>query len=97
MPAQIAASGSEALAHLSHDVPDVLVSDVGIPHVDGYELIRSVRERGVSVPAIALTAYGRSEDETRARSAGYQIHMPKPVLPSQLLACVAALAAKEPV
>ena len=76
--------------------PDVLVSDIGMPGEDGYELISKVRrrglERGRQIPAIALTAYARDEDRLRALSAGYQIHLPKPVEPGQLIAAVANLA-----
>jgi PAS domain S-box-containing protein len=76
--------------------PDVLVSDIGMPGEDGYELISKVRKRGLEqgrqIPAIALTAYARSEDRLRALSAGYQIHLPKPVEPHTLIAAIASLA-----
>jgi len=75
--------------------PDVLVSDVSMPEVDGYELVRRVRELGPEsggrIPAVALTAYGRSIDRIRALSAGFQMHMPKPVEPAELATVVASL------
>jgi len=84
------ASAAEAIEYLGGDerLPDVLVSDLGMPREDGFELISKVRalepERGGRIPAIALTAYARSEDRTRALAAGYEIHVPKPVEPAQL-------------
>jgi PAS domain S-box-containing protein len=78
-----AAAASEALAALGASGPDILVSDIGMPEEDGYELIRQVRSRtrnqGGSVPAIALTAYVSNLDQQRALSAGYQCHLAKPV------------------
>jgi CheY-like chemotaxis protein len=78
-------------------MPDVLVSDIGMPSQDGYQLIRLVRtlgaEAGGSVPAIALTAYGRDVDRERALEAGYQAHIAKPVMPDALTREVAGLAA----
>ena len=75
--------------------PDVVVSDVSMPEVDGYELMRRVRElppeSGGRIPAVALTAYGRSIDRIRALSAGFQMHMPKPVEPAELATVVASL------
>jgi CheY-like chemotaxis protein len=76
--------------------PDILVSDIGMPKEDGYELIRKVRalepERGGTIPAIALTGYAGEEDAARARVAGYDLHIPKPVSPGELVATVANLA-----
>ncbi|MEK6285910.1 MAG: response regulator [Acidobacteriota bacterium] len=75
--------------------PDVIVSDISMPDADGHELIRRVRElaaeRGGHIPAVALTAYGRSVDRIRALSAGFQMHMPKPVEPAELATVVASL------
>lgn len=92
----LAGSALEALERLEGDAPDVLVSDIGMPDIDGYELIRRVRARGpgsgASIPAAALTAFARSEDRTRAMLAGYQVHMAKPVEPAELVAVVATLA-----
>jgi PAS domain S-box-containing protein len=92
-------SAQEALAVLATDEngrrPDVIVSDVSMPDVDGYELIHRVRElppeQGGRIPAVALTAYGRSIDRIRALSAGFQMHMPKPVEPAELATVVASL------
>ena len=76
----------------------MLVSDIGMPEVDGYELLRRVRllgeERGGKVPAIALTAFARSEDRTRALRAGFLVHVSKPVEPSELIATVASVAGR---
>jgi CheY-like chemotaxis protein len=78
--------------------PDVLISDIGMPTADGYDLIREVRrldpERGGRIPAVALTAYAREEDRTQALSAGYQTHLAKPVDPVTLAAAVADLAGR---
>ncbi len=75
--------------------PDVLVSDIGMPGEDGYALIRQVRalapEQGGRIPAIALTAYARTEDRIKALAAGFQSHVPKPVEPAEFLAVVTNL------
>jgi signal transduction histidine kinase/CheY-like chemotaxis protein len=70
---------------------DVIISDIGMPGRDGYELIRACRASGITSPAIALTAFARSDDRTRALMAGYQSHLAKPVLPDELFATVASL------
>jgi PAS domain S-box-containing protein len=92
------ASTAEALQMLDEWMPDVLVSDIGMPIEDGYELMRKVRargpERGGLVPALALTAYARVEDARRALEAGYQAHVPKPVAPDELATMVANLAGR---
>jgi PAS domain S-box-containing protein len=89
-------SAAEALEVLDRFDPHVLVSDIGMPGRDGYDLIHEVRlrgrARGGAVPAIALTAFARSEDRTRALLAGYQMHVAKPVEPTELIASVASLA-----
>jgi PAS domain S-box-containing protein len=93
------ASAQEALAVLTTEDggqrPDILVSDISMPNMDGYELIRQVRdlapEFGGRIPAVALTAYGRSIDRIRTLSAGFQMHMPKPVEPAELATVVASL------
>jgi len=87
-----AASGAEALTQIARHVPDVLMSDIAMPHVDGYELIRRVREQHLSLPSIALTAYGSVEDRDRAVAAGFERHVAKPVLPRGLLSVVAGTA-----
>jgi signal transduction histidine kinase len=100
--AGVMACGSvpEALAGFDREVPDVLVSDIGVPGEDGYSLIRKVRarppEKGGKVPAAALTAYARAEDRQRALEAGYQTHLAKPIDPSELVASVARLAGRLP-
>lgn len=70
---------------------DVIVSDIGMPGRDGYEFMKMCRARGVTAPAVALTAYARSEDRTKALSSGYQSHVAKPVEAAELLATLAAL------
>ncbi|HEX8501038.1 MAG TPA: ATP-binding protein [Pyrinomonadaceae bacterium] len=93
-----AATASEALEALAGFRPDVLISDLGMPGDDGYALIARVRElpaeRGGQVPAAALTAYVRAEDRVRVLRAGYQLHVPKPVEPTELLTVVANLAGR---
>ncbi len=92
----VVASAAEALEAIERYRPQVLVSDIGMPGEDGYELIRKVRalrpEEGGRIPAAALTAYARIEDRAQALQAGYQIHVPKPVDPAALIAVVARLA-----
>ncbi len=89
-----ASEGFEALCRLK---PDVLVSDIGMPQEDGYSLIGKVRaldaNEGGQTPAIALTAYARDEDHKQALSAGFQMHMAKPVEPGELAKVLARLAA----
>ena len=98
--AQVTAVGSvaDALASLDRLPADVLVSDLAMPGEDGYSLIRKVRsreaERGGHLPAAALTAYARAEDRVKALAAGFQMHLPKPIDPADLMAVVASLAGK---
>jgi signal transduction histidine kinase len=98
-----ASSAGEALRLVAESPPDVLVSDIGMPDVNGYSLIRRVRSlpghRGGRTPAVALTAYARPEDGERAFAAGFQAHVTKPVDPDRLAAVVANLAGRslEPV
>ncbi|HJU06001.1 MAG TPA: response regulator [Nitrospiraceae bacterium] len=90
------ASAQDALEALREWRADVLVSDIGMPGEDGYDLIRKVRamepDRGGRIPAVALTAYARVEDRLRALSAGFQMHVSKPVEPIELAAVVASFA-----
>ncbi|HET6251456.1 MAG TPA: response regulator [Tepidisphaeraceae bacterium] len=89
-----AKSAEEALEKLATFAPQILVSDIGMPVADGYDFIKEVRERGFAaqtLPAIALTAFARTEDRRRAMLAGYQVHLAKPVDPSELIAAVAML------
>jgi PAS domain S-box-containing protein len=94
-----AGAADEALAALERAKPDVLVSDIGMPGENGYELIRRVRalpaERGGRVPAVALTAYAGTKDRRRALLAGFHTHLAKPVEPDELLAVVASLGARK--
>jgi PAS domain S-box-containing protein len=91
-------SAEEALRLIEQVHPDVLVSDIGMPDVDGYEFLRRVRTlgpaKGGKVPAIALTAFARSEDRTRALMAGYSVHVSKPVEAQELIVTVASLAGR---
>jgi signal transduction histidine kinase/ActR/RegA family two-component response regulator len=91
----VATTADEALAALERARPHLLISDIGMPGVDGYEFLRRVRrlppESGGRTPAVALTAYAGSEDRLRALKAGYQMHLPKPVEPAELIAVVASL------
>lgn len=93
-----AASVSDAMAQIRSDVPQVLISDLGMPDQDGYELIQTVRalpaDAGGNIPAVALSAFARSEDRRRAILAGFQTHVAKPVEPPELIAVVASLAGK---
>ncbi|XXY46676.1 response regulator [Sorangium sp. So ce269] len=92
------ASASEALAAFVAARPHVLVSDIAMPGEDGYELIRTIRQRpphaGGDLPALALTAYARKEDQKRALEAGFHMHATKPIEPAALVAAVASLAAR---
>jgi signal transduction histidine kinase len=93
-----AESAAEALELIEDKRPDVLLSDIGMPQVDGFELLRMVRAlgeaRGGKLPAIALTAFARSEDRTRALRAGFLAHVSKPIEPSELVATIAAIAGR---
>ena len=90
-----ARSATEAFRLLKQVHPDVLVSDIGMPFEDGYELMRKVRalseENGGKVPAVALTAYARPDDRMRALRAGYQMHVSKPIELTELVTIVASL------
>ena len=90
-----AGSADEALQALERCEPELLVSDVGMPRVDGYELIRRVRRLDhptrCAIPAIALTAFARPGDAAKARDAGFGVHLAKPVEPSLLLATIGAV------
>jgi CheY-like chemotaxis protein len=91
-----ASSVAEALDEYDQSRPDVLVADIGMPDYNGYTLIGRVRsrdrERGSIVPAIALTAYATAVDRDTVLSAGFQVHMPKPFDPGQLVSVIANLA-----
>ncbi|MEO8314547.1 MAG: PAS domain S-box protein [Pseudomonadota bacterium] len=90
----LAESAEQALNILQHEHVDIVITDIGMPVTDGYELMRRIRAlRGpvARVPAIALTAYARTVDRQRALLAGFQMHLPKPVEPRELIAGIASL------
>lgn len=90
----LAASVSEALKAIKDAEPDLVISDIGMPGEDGYDLIRKLRSspgKGGRVPAIALTAYARVEDRLKALRSGYQMHVPKPVELTELVAVADSL------
>jgi signal transduction histidine kinase/CheY-like chemotaxis protein len=92
---RVAASVKAALSAIAAQKPDVVVSDIAMPDEDGYSLIRRIRalgeQEGGTIPALALTAHVRTEDQQRALDAGFNLHLPKPVEPSELIASVAQL------
>ena len=94
-----ASSAARGLEILRAWRPSVLVSDLGMPEVDGYTLIRQVRElspeEGGRIPALALTAYARVEDRLNVLQAGFQMHVPKPIEPAELIAIVSSVSALE--
>jgi len=85
----VAGSVAEACAQLASEVPDVIVSDIGMPGVDGYQFARELRslpsERGGRTPLVALTAYTSPQDRRRAMDAGYDQHLSKPVDADELM------------
>jgi CheY-like chemotaxis protein len=93
---RVCASAAEGLDAIRAWRPDVLVSDIEMPGEDGYTFIRRVRmlDDTARPPAVALTAYGRVEDRLRTLSAGYSMHIPKPVDPTELVTVVASLAGR---
>lgn len=92
-----AGSASEGADLVGYSKFHVIVSDIGMPKRDGYDFIRDVRalpaDRGGKTPAIALTAFARSEDRTRAMLAGFQAHIAKPIEAQELVATIKSLAA----
>jgi PAS domain S-box-containing protein len=93
-----ASSAAEAMPLVEMGRPDILISDIGMPEVDGYELLRRVRAlgaaRGGKVPAIALTAFARPEDRAHSLKVGFSVHVSKPIQPDKLTATVATLAGR---
>jgi len=89
---QAVASVAEAMTALDRGIPDVVISDLGLPGEDGFALLRRLRsrppERGGQLPALALTAYATSEDARRALDAGFAAHIAKPAAPRQLTAAL---------
>ncbi len=92
----LASSGEEGLREIRSACPDILISDIGMPGLDGYEFMTRVRALAVGaggqVPSIALTAFARTLDRMRALSAGFNHHVPKPVEPNELFAVLSSLA-----
>ena len=90
----MAENGTDALKIVEQENVNILISDIGMPDFDGYQLIRKIRavqnERR-NLPAIALTAYARNDDRQRALLAGFQMHLSKPVEPRELIAGIASL------
>jgi CheY-like chemotaxis protein len=93
-----AKSAAETLERLRSTLPDVLICDIEMPDEDGYSLIRKVRllgaKEGGGVPAVAVTAYGSTDDRIRLLAAGFQMHVPKPVDPAELVTVVASVAGR---
>jgi CheY-like chemotaxis protein len=93
-----AESAEDAMAALDRQAPELLISDIGMPHADGYQLMRNIRKSAPepwrSIPAIALTAFARAEDAAKARDAGFHTHLAKPVEPVRLVASIVALVNK---
>jgi PAS domain S-box-containing protein len=91
-----AASAREGLLVLENELPDVILSDLAMPDQDGYDLIRELRRRSASsgglVPAIAVSAYARTEDSARSLASGFQIHLTKPIDPNTLYSAIERLA-----
>jgi PAS domain S-box-containing protein len=91
----VAASASEALTALSQSQPNLMISDIGMPEMDGYTLMRHVRslkpEQGGTIPAIALTAYAGEIDHQQAIASGFQQHISKPVDPEELVKAIGSL------
>ena len=92
-------SSADALKVLEAFRPDILLSDIGMEEEDGYTLIEKVRalepNRGGQTPAVALTAYARVEDRVRTLSAGFDMHVPKPVEPAELLVVIASITGRK--
>jgi CheY-like chemotaxis protein len=86
-----ALSSDHAFEILECERFDVIVSDIGMPGVDGYAFITKVRDRGIQTPAVALTAFARDEDRARAMAAGFQAHVSKPLVVSELFSVIACL------
>jgi CheY-like chemotaxis protein len=91
----VASSAPDALEHIRTMLPDVLVAVVGMPGMDGLQLIRAVRqleEPARNMPAAALTAYARSQDRVTSLASGFQMHLVKPIDPLELVVAIATLA-----
>ena len=95
-----ASSALAAFNAIQEARPDVIVADLGMPIVDGYELIKRLRQSADgalrAIPAAALTAYARSEDRAKALESGFEMHLSKPIDPAELVASIRALARRRP-
>ena len=93
-----AGSADEAITLLEQHRVHLLLSDIGMPGTDGFDLLRRVRalgpDRGGDIPAIALTAFARAEDRTKVMRAGFRMHVSKPVEAAELCAAVANVAGR---
>ncbi|MBW4520042.1 MAG: response regulator [Scytolyngbya sp. HA4215-MV1] len=93
---EVMANGNEVMEYLQHRQPDVFVSDIAMPDEDGYDLLNRVRaferEKGIKIPAIALTAYTKQEDQTQALAAGFEMFLSKPIDPLHLANAIVQLA-----
>lgn len=89
-------SAQEALNIFPDVQPQIIISDIGMPEMDGYELIRRLRSHGKKIPAVAVTAFARSEDRIRALQAGYNLHVAKPLEPREIITVIAALVGSIP-
>jgi CheY-like chemotaxis protein len=87
-------SAAEALEAAKGETFDIIISDIGMPGADGHDFMRRLRAENVSAPAVALTGYGRPEDRDRARDAGFQMHVVKPLDTDALIAMLEDLLAK---
>jgi CheY-like chemotaxis protein len=92
-------SGQDALDKIGKGITDVLIADIGMPRMDGFELITRIRASGEAaireIPAAALTAFARSEDRVRAMRSGFEVHLSKPIEPGELMAAAATLARRK--
>jgi CheY-like chemotaxis protein len=90
-----ASSAADAYRLFNEQLPDVLISDIGMPEQDGYELMRRIRElpveKGGAIPALALTGYATRKDRDLSFSAGYHRHIAKPIEQGELVAAIASL------
>jgi CheY-like chemotaxis protein len=91
-------SGIGALQAFSQSIPDLIISDIGMPQMDGYMLLRQIRTlpQGGQIPAIALTAYAGELDRHSAIAAGFQRHIAKPIDPENVVAIASELITKPP-
>jgi hypothetical protein len=89
--ARTAGDMNEAMRIIQSWSPDIVISDIAMPGGDGYELIRRLRRKGNKTPAIAITAHAGDEARIRALAAGFQLHLPKPIEPYELVVSVASL------